>query len=178
MRPDAEFTRMYPWPRPNASPETLRLDADEFARGGIAHALDLESVEEFHAELAVSPWLDGVEIQGRLLARVVRLCGLTLDPFDVTINESINLKAVPPGSPNLPAPPEPDAEIDLEGEDPPEAYGAEGVDLGAILVETLALGLDPFPRKPGAVFKAPSSMPESSPFQILADLTKSQTAKG
>jgi hypothetical protein len=146
-------------------------------RKTVSQALELESVEQVSAELTISPWLDGLEIKGRLEARVTRLCGLTLDPFDVIVDELINLKAVPIGSPNLPAPPDTEVEINLEDEDPPEAYGLEGVDLWAVLVETLALSLDPFPRKPGAIFEAPYAITEDSPFRILADLTKARGPK-
>lgn len=178
MTPETRFARIFPWPRPGAPPEAIRLEADTAARRTLARELELESVEQLSAELIVSTWLDGVEIKGRLKARVTRLCGLTLDPFDVDINEAVDFKAVPMGSLNLPAPPDSDLEFDLEGEEPPEAYGPEGVDLGALVVETLAFSLDPFPRKPGAVFEAPSTMTEASPFLILADLTKSKTSKG
>ena len=41
---------------------------------------------------------------------------------------------------------------DLEEVDPPDPIIDGKIDLGALLVEFVALGLDPFPRKPGVVF--------------------------
>ena len=48
------------------------------------------------------------------------------------------------------------------------------VDLGAIATEFLLLGIDPYPRKPGAVFDAPVAEddPSSHPFAALAALKK------
>ncbi len=47
------------------------------------------------------------------------------------------------------------------------------VDLGALATEFLILGLDPYPRKPGAVFQPPQdSKPDGGPFAALAGLTK------
>lgn len=47
------------------------------------------------------------------------------------------------------------------------------VDLGAIATEFLLIGIDPFPRKPGAVFALPSAEGASEhPFAALAALHK------
>ena len=45
------------------------------------------------------------------------------------------------------------------------------VDLGALATEFLILGLDPYPRKPGAVFELPQDVkPDPGPFAALAGL--------
>ena len=47
------------------------------------------------------------------------------------------------------------------------------IDLGALATEFLILGLDPYPRKPGATFQPPAdAKPEESPFAALAALKK------
>ena len=46
----------------------------------------------------------------------------------------------------------------------------EVVDVGAYIVEHLALEVDPFPRKPDAVFEQPGGTPIISPFAALAAL--------
>ena len=47
------------------------------------------------------------------------------------------------------------------------------VDLGALATEFLVLGIDPYPRKPGAVFEPPQdSRAEENPFAALAGWTK------
>jgi hypothetical protein len=44
------------------------------------------------------------------------------------------------------------------------------IDPAAYVVEHLALALDPFPRKPGAVFQPPEATPEASLFAVLLEL--------
>ena len=52
------------------------------------------------------------------------------------------------------------------------------VDLGAVATEFLLLGIDPYPRKPGAVFDAPATGdPAGHPFAALAALKKDGTGK-
>ena len=47
------------------------------------------------------------------------------------------------------------------------------IDLGAIATEFLILGLDPYPRKVGAVFQPPqAATPDEGPFAALAALKK------
>ena len=54
--------------------------------------------------------------------------------------------------------------------DPPEVLEGDSIDLAAYLYEYLALAIDPFPRKPGAVFEYKSPVQESSPFDVLSRL--------
>ena len=51
----------------------------------------------------------------------------------------------------------------LDGADPPDEIGNGRIDLGALTAEFLALGLDPYPRKPGVSFgeSAPSDRSDS-----------------
>ena len=63
-------------------------------------------------------------------------------------------------------------EDELAVEDPPELIVNGTIDLGALATEFLVLGLDPYPRKAGAVFEpvlAPTD-PEDHPFAALAKL--------
>jgi hypothetical protein len=53
----------------------------------------------------------------------------------------------------------------------PEPLTDGSVDLGVIATEYFLLGIDPYPRKEGAVFEAaPAKDPRESPFAALADL--------
>ena len=52
------------------------------------------------------------------------------------------------------------------------------VDLGAVATEFLLLGIDPYPRKPGAVFERPAAgRPGGHPFAALAALKKDSGAE-
>lgn len=159
------------WPAPRAPERRLTLTANPEVRAQIARGLDLEAVQRLDAEIVVRCWLDGMEIEGRVEALVTRLCGVTLEPFDVAVDELLEVRIVPQGSPNAPRG-EGEIVIDLEAEDPPDEAAGDGVDPGAYVVEALALALDPFPRKPGVVFEAPAEEDTVSPFAALAALVK------
>lgn len=153
-------------------PLSRRLEPDEATKAAIARDLDLEALPAFSAEVTVSPWHDGVEIDGRWSARVTYRCGLTLEPFDDDLAGRFSVRAVPQDSP-LAAPaetPGEELELDLEADDPPDVLETDAVDLGAYLVEHLAVELEPFPRKPGAVFEPPAQAEPESPFAVLKRL--------
>jgi hypothetical protein len=149
-----------------------KLVPDDQARAAIARDLDLEALPAFEAEVRVAPWHDGAEVRGRWSAKVTYRCGLTLGPFDDALSGEFVVRAVPAGSP-MAAPPEEadeEIEIDLEADDPPDVLETDSLDLGAYLVEHLALALEPFPRKPGAVFEPPAQAEPESPFAVLRKL--------
>ena len=59
--------------------------------------------------------------------------------------------------------------VSLADEDDPDPVVDGRIDLGALTAEIFALGLDPYPRKPGAEFVAPADeAPPNSPFAALA----------
>ncbi len=148
------------------------LEADEATRGRIARALGLDALDSLGAEIRVSPWLDGVQIDGRWTARVRQTCGVTLEPFDSNIVGEIRVRALPQGSAALGGADEAGGELDLDpdADDPPDVLEDDKIDLGAYVVEDLSLAIDPFPRKPGVEFEAPEQAGELSPFAVLAKL--------
>jgi uncharacterized metal-binding protein YceD (DUF177 family) len=153
-------------------PVRRELEADEAARGRIAKALGLDALLGLKAQLKVSPWLDGVQVDGRWQAQVRQTCGVTLEPFESDLDGEIRLRAVPEGSAALDGSGETGGELDLdpEGDDPPDVLADDKIDLGAYVVEDLSLAVDPFPRKPGVEFEAPEQKGAPSPFAVLAKL--------
>lgn len=147
----------------------LTLAPDEAARALIAKALDLAALRSLTAEVQVKPWLDGAEINARWTADLAYTCGLTLEPFDSQLIGEFQVRCVPPESPNAPTESS-EAIIDLEADDPPDVLDEDVIDLAAYLVEHFALDLDPFPRKPGAVFEPPEEAKPESPFAVLLKL--------
>ena len=150
---------------------SVTLEPDATVRAELAKSLGIEGLPMLKARLNVRQWLDGAEITGRFQARVEQICGVTLDPFESELDGDLDVKVVPPGSPNAPI----DSgggemEMDLEAPDPPDVLDSEEIDLAAYLVEHLALEIDPFPRKPGAEFDYTPDAPEESPFAVLKKL--------
>jgi hypothetical protein len=149
-------------------PQPMRLEPDAAARTRIAAALDLVDLPAFAAEVRLRPWLDGVELEASWKADVVYRCGVTVDPFDEALKGRFSIRAVRHDSPHAtPAEETDEIEIDLDADDPPDVLDNDILDVGAYLVEHLALELDPFPRKPGAVFEPPPVEGPESPFAVL-----------
>ena len=148
--------------------QTFAVDVDEATRSAIARTLDLAALPLFEASVRVKPWLDGAELEGRWSARVVQTCGVTLDEFETPVSGEFRLHVVPAGSPAATS--DDDLAADPEAPDPPDVLEGDEIDVAAYLVEHLALELDPFPRKPGAVFEPPQEPDEPSPFAALARL--------
>ncbi|MHB8529704.1 MAG: YceD family protein [Caulobacteraceae bacterium] len=158
------------WSEARAAERRLSLEADEPTRARIARALDLEHLAKLRVEIVLRAWLDGVEIEGRIVAVAGRVCGLSFEPFDERIDEPFTMRIVPQGSPNAQQAKGHELIIDPEEADPPDEAGGESIDLGACVFEQLALGLDPFPRRPGASFEPLMREVASSPFAALEQL--------
>jgi hypothetical protein len=158
------------WPELQGRERSLEMGAPDEARRDIARSLNLENLTRLSATLTLRPWLDGVAVEGRLSGVAGRICGLSLEPFDETVNEHVHLRIVPQGSPNAPRDDGAEVVIDFEADDPPEEAEGASIDLSAFLVDVFALALNPFPRKPGAVFVAPDEPVAISPFAALKGL--------
>lgn len=144
-----------------------RIAPDAAGRAAIARTLDLADLDAFTADLALKPVDGGWRLEGRVRAEAVQTCGLTLEPLPVSIDRAFNLKLVEEAE-------EPDLDgeivVDLEAEDGPDVVEDGRIDLMQYAIEQLALSLDPFPRKAGAVFVQPEQPPETSPFSVLSAL--------
>jgi len=158
------------------SPRTVRLIADEAARQAIARSLELETLTGLQADLTIQPWLDGVEIRGRLAAVAGRVCGVSLDQFDEAVDEPVSMRIVPLGSTNARRDALDEGALGEAAEDPPEEAEGPTIDLCALVLECLDLALSPFPRKPGVVFEPPAQAGPPSPFAALANLKRSPDA--
>ncbi len=116
----------------------------------------------------------GLHVIGRVSATVGQSCVVTLEPLVNEVDETIDVVFVP--QPLAAAPGESTGARDglgEEGADAPEPLVAGRVDLGALAIEFLILGLDPYPRKPGAIFQPPQDVtPQEGAFAALADLKK------
>lgn len=144
-----------------------RLEADAATRARIVRALDLRSLDRLEAEVSVTPQAQGWEISGQINADLAQICGLTLEALPAEIRARFSVRAA-----ELTDPEEVPREIviDLDETDPPDLIEDGVIDLGAYVVEHLALELDPFPRKPGAEFEPPAAAEEPSPFAVLSRL--------
>lgn len=146
-----------------------RLIAGEEARAAIAKELNLDALSVLEADVEVTPWLDGAEVRGRWRAAVAQTCGVSLEPILTEPEGSFSIRCLPAGSPNAPEAPDGEVAVDLEADDPPDVLEDGRIDLAGYVVEHLALEIDPFPRKPDAVFTPPDEPAELSPFAVLRE---------
>jgi hypothetical protein len=157
-------------------------------RGALAALGGLREVKSADASLDLTLVREGrVHVVGRVRARVGQTCVVTLDPIENEIDEAIDLIFAPPEQvPALADLVDEAAESDVEIPDPPEPILGGLIDLGRLATDALFLGVDPHPRKPGAVFDLPviPDDPQDHPFAALkaltraADLSDSKKAKG
>jgi hypothetical protein len=166
-----------PWQVPVAVddvPETgqhFDLAADASIRAAVARIAGLRDLPRLEASFDVERrGAGGLHVTGTVSATVGQNCVVTLEPLTNEVEEAIDLVFVPK---EPAAPEEADAAPrDVKWGDPEPLIGGL-VDLGALAVEFLILGLDPYPRKPDAVFEPPQSRTaEEGPFAALAKLAK------
>jgi Large ribosomal RNA subunit accumulation protein YceD len=152
------------------------LVADERTRAAVAKLAGLVALPRLAAHFDVSSHGGGgLHVVGRVSATVGQTCVVTLEPIENEIDEPIDLVFALASAPSLG---HGGGEVEVPMEDAPEPLVGGRVDLGAIATEFLVLGLDPYPRKPDAVFHAPPSGDDSEhAFAALAALNKGKGGK-
>ena len=138
------------------------LEADEAERAAIADRLNVLSVGTLSAKLGILRDLTGdVIVTGRIQAKVVQACVVTLEPvieeIDTDIFKRYSARADEP---------------EAEAEDPIEPIVEGEIEIGDLMVQNLALALDPYPRSPEAEFEVvdDDAGKPSGPFAALAEL--------
>ena len=122
------------------------------------------------ADIEVARPLGGgiVRLTGRVQAELMQTCVVSLaalpQNLDVAISQDYRPGQATDGV----------IEVGLEGRDPPEPIGPEGLDLGEAVVQCLSEHLDPYPRAPDAKLTQTVWGEEqeagNSPFSVLKRL--------
>jgi uncharacterized metal-binding protein YceD (DUF177 family) len=146
------------------------LSADAAAREQVAKLAGLRALPSLDASFDLVRRGDGVAVRGEVKATVGQTCVVTLEPIENKVQEAVDLVFAPTGD---------EAAADAapakrKKGDPPEPLENGMIDLGAVATEFLMLGLDPYPRKPGAEFARPGQDENDGghPFAGLAALKK------
>jgi uncharacterized metal-binding protein YceD (DUF177 family) len=136
----AEFSRPVAVLRLGTEAMTYRINATGEECAALARRFDLVSLEHFAAEVTLSRHGGEVRLAAEIVADVVQLCCLTLEPFASNlIDRSTVLYRRKP----------PPADLGVDEEDYEVLVGDE-IDIGEAAAQQLSLALDPFPRAPGA----------------------------
>ena len=137
----------------------IEASAEECA--ALAREFKIPTVHSLTGEYHVKGTTRRIHVKGIVRGRVTQVCVVTLDPFDTEVAEEVDVDF----SEHIEPQPEGRDEADLNR--PDEIVNGK-IDLGALTAEFLALGLDPYPRKPGVAFDEPAAgADEASPFAAL-----------
>lgn len=158
---------------PQGLEETIEASPEE--REALARRFDLPAIPRLAATFRATPWRrGGLLLQGLVEAEVEQICVVTLEPFVSHLREPVERYYLAETSPGRHP-----TVVSLESldEDDPDTIEGGAIDLGELTAETLALGLDPYPRKPGADYlsgadEAGSDDDRPHPFAGLSRLTK------
>ena len=157
-----EFSRPLQVDRVPALGSHERIAADEKECAALAIRLGLPKLHALGGFLKAVPWRGGgLKITGALKAEVDQVSVVSLETFTSAIEYAIERYFLSPRA-GVPTPEE-DVDVIENGI----------VDLGEILAETLALELDPYPRKTGELFNDIEEQREPekiSPFRALSKL--------
>ena len=153
------------------------LEASERERAALAERLGLVSVDFLNASVRLKAvGRDRVRVKGDFHAGVTQTCVVSLEPFKEEIKDSFRVLFVSDLAEESLRP----NEIDLDANESEETDVAENgkIDVGELVVQYLALALDPFPKRPDVEFLEVSTTQEDdkvpeNPFSILEKLKKS-----
>lgn len=174
MSGGAEFSRPVQVDQLPAKVSRRSLSAEPAECQAVARRLDLVELKSLTAQVELKPLARTglIRVNGRLTAEVVQACVVTLQPLTAVVEEDFELTF---GPPEAELDESEEIEVSWDSEDPPDPIVDGIIDLGEVVVEHLALGLDPFPRAAEAEF-APPPEPEDvpdakvNPFAVLASL--------
>lgn len=157
----------------NGYQATLTLNDDE--KAAICQFYNLLDVLRFEAEMTLTKrTTTKFVVEGRLKAKVHQPCVVSHAAVETVIDEEINLVLLPED--------EFDRFIERKDEDGsliisleddiPDTYQGDKIELGVLVLEHLALGLNPYPQAEGAALAEGADDGElrQNPFASLASL--------
>ncbi len=151
--------------------QTLTVEASPTEREALASLYKLPAIAALTATLHVeADGGGGARVTGVVHGAVTQICVVSLEPFNATVEEPVEALFAPQADEDLSRRAGRETlAFSLADEDDPDPVIDGKIDLGALAAEFFALGLDPYPRKPGAEFVAPAEpAPPDSPFAALA----------
>ncbi len=144
------------------APRRVDIAANEAERAALASRFDLLALASLAASLEVKREAAGIRVTGTVRAVGDQACVASGEPVPFRLSEPVALLLAdaPDGG-----------EIELAAEDlDVEPQAGDIIDLGEIAAQALALGLDPYPRRPGSVaglLSEEEAAEARSPFAVL-----------
>lgn len=155
----------------------LDLTPTEDERAAIAARLGVTAVTQMHVALHAVKFRGGMRVTGRLTASVTQPSVVTLEPIHQDIAEPIDRIFLPSGEKDFADAAGAEIFVDLEGDDVPDHFEGNEADLTELIVESLALAVDLYPRGAGESLDDLGQTPDLSdegPFAALKALKPKQ----
>ncbi len=155
--------------------QTVTIEAAPAEREALASFLKLPAIAALTATFRLEPWgRGGARVAGSVHGALTQICVVSLEPFPATVDEAVDVRFAPEEAADpRPAAAKETRAVSPADEDEPDSVIDGKIDLGALAAEFFALGLDPYPRKPGVTFEqSTKSEPADSPFAALAQRAK------
>jgi hypothetical protein len=146
-------------------------------RATIAAQLGVSTLDSLEITLHAVKFRGGMRVTGRLTAAVTQPSVVTLEPVVQQIAEPIDRIFLPGGEKDYAGPANAEVFVDLEGDDVPDHFEGNEADLTDLIMETLALSVDLYPRGPGESLDDLGLKPDledESPFAALKALKPKQ----
>lgn len=151
----------------------VEITPDQAERAMLAERLGVSSVDRLEVRLHAVRFRGGIRVTGHLDGAVTQPSVVTLEPIGQEIAEPIDRVFLPGGEKDYAQVANAEIFVDLSGEDIPDHFEGNEADLTSLIVETLALAVDLYPRGEGESLDALGLKPnveETSPFAALKAL--------
>lgn len=139
----------------------VTVEASPAECAALARDFAIPAIRDLVGRFDIAGPTSRLAVTGLVEAVVTQVCTVSLEPFEAVVREPVAVVFT-------------DADR-LEGTDPedaevPDPIVGGRVDLGVLAAEFLALGIDPYPRKPGISFEPVQAGAEAGPFDALRHL--------
>lgn len=127
----------------------IDITVDREVREAIAAQLEVTAVDRLQVKLHAVRFRGGIRVTGHLKGLVVQPSVVSLEPVTEEVGEPVDRIFLPGGEKAFAGKADAEVFVDLDGDDVPDHFEGNEADLSDLIVETLALSIDPYPRLEG-----------------------------
>jgi len=139
----------------------VAVEATPAECAALATDFKIPAIRDLVGQFDVSGPTSRLVVTGTVEGTVTLICTVSLEPFETTVSEPVEVAFT--DTDRL-------AGTDAEDADIPDPIVGGRIDFGVLTAEFLALGIDPYPRKPGVVFEEVRLGEDVKPFDALRAL--------
>ena len=136
----------------------VTVEASPAECAALATDFRIPAIRDLVGRFEISGSTNRMTVTGMVEAVVTQVCTVSLEPFEGPVREPVEV--IYTDTDQL-------AGTDAEDVEVPDPLIGGRIDFGALTAEFLALGLDPYPRKPGIAFEPVVAGQDAGPFDAL-----------